>query len=293
MQDNVGHFLVAQELHTSGYVLCGDKEFAGNGFFAAVKNEYDDDDYDDDDDYVDQDNFEDDDENPKENEKQNTALKIEKIYAASSEDYYSLITVLVSGYVAERILIGKTYSDCENDFDSIHCALNSMSNYCMLGYDNYLYSNMSDYPDEYVVSIMDITQSDIDYAGRLLHIPGTKTKTSDRYIPLFSMLKNLLDGNTKEHPFRIAKINYKILKLRQSCGLTEEQQKIVTPKNFRHTFASQAQAAGVPIKTIQRWLGHSNQKTTTKVYVHETEEQMRKLYDNLYDTFSPQTTSDD
>lgn len=46
----------------------------------------------------------------------------------------------------------------------------------------------------------------------------------------------------------------------------------VTPHTLRHTFASQAVMAGVPIYTVSHWLGHASLQTT-QIYAHLSPQQ--------------------
>lgn len=50
--------------------------------------------------------------------------------------------------------------------------------------------------------------------------------------------------------------------------------KKVSPKTFRHTFATHMFEAGIPIKDLKEMMGHSN-KTETTVYVHVTLDAIR------------------
>ena len=43
-----------------------------------------------------------------------------------------------------------------------------------------------------------------------------------------------------------------------------------TPHRFRHSFATMAVASGIDVKTTQTILGHSDVKTTLKVYAEAT-----------------------
>ncbi len=49
----------------------------------------------------------------------------------------------------------------------------------------------------------------------------------------------------------------------------------VEPYTLRHTFATRMYEAGVPMKTIQAWMGHKSIKTTSDTYTHVLDETMR------------------
>ena len=67
--------------------------------------------------------------------------------------------------------------------------------------------------------------------------------------------------------------------LRVACdkiGLTD-----ISTHNLRHTCGSQLEALGVPMKTIQKWLGHSTLKVTEDIYTKKTDTELTKDLNNL------------
>jgi integrase len=106
-----------------------------------------------------------------------------------------------------------------------------------------------------------------DYSRGVVYIPGTKTLSSDRYIPFFSGLKLLIE-DMRSHgllvadglifPFREDRVTKRF---RSLCPYHKLH-------DLRHTFASVAFSRGVPLKIVQAWLGHANIKTTADTYVH-------------------------
>lgn len=55
----------------------------------------------------------------------------------------------------------------------------------------------------------------------------------------------------------------------------------ITPHKVRHTFATLMTAAGVPITTISKLLGHADEYITMRFYAHVTDEGMRRAVDSM------------
>jgi integrase len=116
------------------------------------------------------------------------------------------------------------------------------------------------------------TWSCIDWERNELHLPGYKTESSARTIPLFDELQPLLreimawrqttavyrkDGRTFLEPsdsiFRIRECQKTIDAACAQTGIDR-----ITHHDWRHFFATSCIEAGVDIKTISEWLGHSD-----------------------------------
>lgn len=110
---------------------------------------------------------------------------------------------------------------------------------------------------------LQLNVSDIDFINKTIRIRGTKTETSFRSIPLFTTVEELLtniqpndDGfyfcfhaDTATQAFKALCPNHKL-------------------HDLRHTFATRCLEAGIDMKTVQVWLGHSSYETTANVYTH-------------------------
>lgn len=122
---------------------------------------------------------------------------------------------------------------------------------------------------------LNVCWSDVDLKNNLIHIRGTKTALSDRYIPILPKLKSLLDV--------IPKKGNKIF--HHNADFVSKTFKKICPKHklhdLRHTFATLCLQQNIHTKVVQLWLGHSRLDTTASIYTHVTQdfaqEEMKKL----------------
>ncbi len=107
-----------------------------------------------------------------------------------------------------------------------------------------------------------VTRQDVDFENNVLHLPGTKTEGSDRYLPLFPLaakLLQLMPAESKFFPFCEA-IVYKIFS--RHCDKFKLH-------DLRHTFGTiQICVNKIDVKTVSLWMGHSNIQTTLRIYTH-------------------------
>jgi integrase len=117
-----------------------------------------------------------------------------------------------------------------------------------------------------------ITWKKVDWEGKRIHLPGYKTETSDRYIPLFApleaFLKELIERRQRIAQTRTDKKSFlepddPIFRIREcqktidaACLATGVQR--ITHHDFRHLFATAVIESGVDIPTLSRWLGHND-----------------------------------
>jgi integrase len=57
------------------------------------------------------------------------------------------------------------------------------------------------------------------------------------------------------------------LRKRFAAALERAEVNVITFHELRHTFGTQMAAAGAPLRAVQEWLGHADQKTT-EIYAH-------------------------
>lgn len=128
-----------------------------------------------------------------------------------------------------------------------------------------------------------------DIEENFIHIPGTKTIKSNRFIPRFKQVDEILSKmnlkNEDDFIFKITEITRKrrLTEMRKLCGFN------FTYKDLRTTFATMCAEAGVKQNVIAKWLGHTNVSTTNKYYIKVLsdyeKEQISGLENKLDSTF--------
>lgn len=107
-----------------------------------------------------------------------------------------------------------------------------------------------------------------DVTADYIRIRGTKTQKSDRKLPLTDDIRALLATlprtGEKLFPFTYAAVRKHFESVRQKLSF------YMTLKDLRHTFGTRCLESGVTMKTVQKWLGHSNYDTTANIYSHIT-----------------------
>lgn len=124
---------------------------------------------------------------------------------------------------------------------------------------------------------LSLNAKDIDYENECIHIHGTKTENAERTIPLFKKVRELLstiEPDSKGYYFRF-RPDYPTHAMHKLCPNHKLH-------DLRHTFATKCLEANIPLKIVQKWLGHSEIDTTANIYVHVRDEygkQEAKLFD--------------
>jgi len=152
---------------------------------------------------------------------------------------------------------------------------------------------------------------DIESNKRINYTTNTKTKKSNRIIPMAQRTRNILIKHLREQKISLLKIGIiqnedtlvfgtPVNTSLDSSNVLQELKKVyasigITDKTFhdlRHTYATRLFELGEPAKTVQELLGHSNVSQTLGTYTHVLEQQKIKtasLIDALYDP--PQKTN--
>ena len=131
---------------------------------------------------------------------------------------------------------------------------------------------------------------DIDHQKRLLHIRGTKTKNSDRYVPipetLYAVIKKTKafepispnrDGKKHSKSSYVRLYEHLRRDMNISMGCKTYRNSLVPPYPlaedfvpycFRHTYCTDLCKSGVDVRTAQRLMGHANISITADIYTH-------------------------
>lgn len=110
---------------------------------------------------------------------------------------------------------------------------------------------------------LSLTSNDVDRVNNVIHIKGTKTHTSDRYITTSADVIALIPEKVKPFDYlpnfvtKSFKRVLRALKIDNACL-----------NCLRHTFATRCLESGINIKTVQLWLGHSSYNLTANTYSH-------------------------
>ena len=137
-----------------------------------------------------------------------------------------------------------------------------------------------------------IEKNSIDYQNKRILIPGTKTKSSSRYIPIFEELEFLLKQIPQTKTNYLFDFNTQTFAKRfeKYCKILNFENIVI--HSLRHTFATQCLSIGIDMKVIQIWLGHSSYKTTADIYTKMTSclnqksiDLFNKKYTSFYTSF--------
>lgn len=120
-----------------------------------------------------------------------------------------------------------------------------------------------------------LTTADVDFKNNILHIPGTKTETSDRDMPLYPLVKTLL--------LKIAPNNKNRFFTLEQAKATQTIKKITTEHHLhelRHTYGTIAICVQkLDPKTVALYMGHSNPTVTLNIYTHPEQLDKELFYD--------------
>ena len=146
-----------------------------------------------------------------------------------------------------------------------------------------------------VSELVELKLNDIDFNDDIIRIMGKGSK--ERIIPIGDIALEYLEEYINNHRINMLKgINtdyvflnnhgkkmtrqgfFKIIKkIAKEKGINSE----ISPHTLRHSFASHLLKYGADLRTIQELLGHSD-ISTTQVYTHIANEELRKNYDEYH-----------
>lgn len=138
-----------------------------------------------------------------------------------------------------------------------------------------------------------ITKEDIDYQRELLHIRGTKTALSDRFVPLPTVIsdltENILTGliTVSQKGLEVGKETQRTIwrsffrDCHEYLGGTFYRNKPAAPfpfgkdltaYNLRHEYCTELARNGIDVRITQKLMGHSTPEMTLRVYTNLTSE---------------------
>lgn len=125
-----------------------------------------------------------------------------------------------------------------------------------------------------------------DFENDMLHIHGTKTTNSDRWIPILQPVREIFNKykcNGLDTIYNLSETTLKrrVNEFKNICGFNFKT------KDLRTTFATMCAERGVSPKIIAKWLGHTTTNTTNKYYIKvldDYEKEQIKLFDTSFDT---------
>lgn len=130
-----------------------------------------------------------------------------------------------------------------------------------------------------------LTEENINYENLTIHIKGTKTSHSNRYIPISEEFAEILKQNFK-NMFTNAFGWYSKAFQKYLKTLNISNHKL---HDLRHTYSTNLHYLGVPDKERQYFLGHSSIMITNDIYTHldlnVKKEHILSLYKDLYPKF--------
>lgn len=116
--------------------------------------------------------------------------------------------------------------------------------------------------------------ADVDFDHSLIRVRGTKTKTSDRLIPISDefkrrlLVKQITASSTHLIEFKGKPITTCKTTFKKACKAAQLGYP-VRLYDIRHLFASTMLANGGDLKAVSKLLGHSTTVMTADVYYHE------------------------
>ena len=110
---------------------------------------------------------------------------------------------------------------------------------------------------------LSLTWNDIDVDNMLIHVRGTKTVCSNRYIPILPEVYNEILLMLPLH-------KNKLFYFRPDYVTKTFHKFMPTHKlhDLRHTFATRCMECGISINVVSHLLGHSCLDTTSRIYTH-------------------------
>ena len=125
-----------------------------------------------------------------------------------------------------------------------------------------------------------IRWSGVDFERAMVHVPGTKTRTSNRHLPVRPAFLAVLEGErartgAPDDAPVVARWTNAGRDLKDACRIAGIRH--VRRYDFRHTYTSLALQAGVPDAFVAAALGHANTNMVHDTYGHLKVEHLRAV----------------
>lgn len=129
-----------------------------------------------------------------------------------------------------------------------------------------------------VGELLEVKCSDIDLEKRIIHVRGTKTKNANRFVPIHTKLKPIIERNMNGEYLIGMTYNAYTRKVfnpyLEALGISH------TPHATRHTFISYMDKCGANPVALKRIVGHSN-TSMTEHYTHKDHKDLIEAIDQL------------
>jgi integrase len=131
-------------------------------------------------------------------------------------------------------------------------------------------------------------------AGREAQFGRPKSKRSSRSVPMHDRVGQELDRHYQRshyqdddalvfcHPHTGSPLDSSNVLARFKAALRSAEIRPLRFHDLRHTFGTQMAAAGVPMRTLQEWLGHRDMKTTMIYADYQGSDQERELVERAF-----------
>ena len=131
-------------------------------------------------------------------------------------------------------------------------------------------------------------------AGREAQFGPPKSKRSSRSVPMHSRVGSTLERHFQSsayqadddlvfcHPHTGGPLDSSNVLVRFKAALDAAGVRRLRFHDLRHTFGTQMAAAGVPMRTLQEWLGHRDIKTTMIYADYQPSDQERELVERAF-----------
>lgn len=136
-----------------------------------------------------------------------------------------------------------------------------------------------------------------------VHVRGTKTANSDRFVPLCVEIMDIIEKTPKTAEYcvttstghyhyaaswkRLVKRLKREMDIKLGAKLYRNQiieSKLAddfTPYLLRHTFCSDLQKKGIDVRTASKLMGHADIRTTVNIYTHTDEETLKEAAEKM------------